>query len=250
MFDHVTVQVADVVSSREFYARLLSPLGIRPEYTDGDAVGFIGTETGSFWICPAQAPEARELHLAFSAPDQDAVRAFCAAAREAGMEVIYEPQLFRSTTTPTSPPSFATPTATASKPFATSPTPDDVCPAGSRPQIWRIVGVCRVEAASRGDGLLTCRLVVGEGPILSSVTLRSVSRAERTFADRPAGHPLRAPDQAPWCSLGRFSLVRAQIRTGPPERVGRSHPRVGGRSTGLPSSPRRGPERRGRRGRA
>lgn len=94
MFDHVTLQVADVAASRVFYELLLSPLGIRPEYTDGDAVGFIGTEAGSFWICPAQGVETRELHLAFSTPDRHIVRAFFAAATQAEMEIIYEPQLF------------------------------------------------------------------------------------------------------------------------------------------------------------
>jgi catechol 2,3-dioxygenase-like lactoylglutathione lyase family enzyme len=94
VFDHVTLQVAEVATSRAFYERLLSPLGIRPEYTDGDAVGFIGTGAGSFWICPAQGVEARELHIAFSAPDRDVVLAFFAAAKEADVEIIYEPQLF------------------------------------------------------------------------------------------------------------------------------------------------------------
>jgi catechol 2,3-dioxygenase-like lactoylglutathione lyase family enzyme len=94
VFDHVTLQVGDIPTSRAFYERLLSPLGIRPEYTDGDAVGFVGTDTGSFWICPAQGPETRELHLAFNAPDRDIVRSFFLAVKEAGVEIIYEPQLF------------------------------------------------------------------------------------------------------------------------------------------------------------
>jgi len=38
--------------------------------------------------------EARELHLAFSAPDRAVVLAFFAAAKEADVEIIYEPQLF------------------------------------------------------------------------------------------------------------------------------------------------------------
>jgi catechol 2,3-dioxygenase-like lactoylglutathione lyase family enzyme len=94
VFDNVTLRVGDVARSRAFYDRLLRPLGIRPEYTDGDAVGFVGAEEGSFWICAAQGPEGRELHLAFTAPDRDVVRAFFAAAKEADMEIIHEPQLF------------------------------------------------------------------------------------------------------------------------------------------------------------
>jgi catechol 2,3-dioxygenase-like lactoylglutathione lyase family enzyme len=94
MFDHVTLQVGDIPTSRAFYEKVLFPLGIRPEYTDGDAVGFVGTDAGSFWICPARGRETRELHLAFSAIDRSVVQLFFAAAMEAGMEIMYEPQLF------------------------------------------------------------------------------------------------------------------------------------------------------------
>jgi catechol 2,3-dioxygenase-like lactoylglutathione lyase family enzyme len=94
VFDHVTLQVGDVATSRAFYERLLAPPGIRPEFADGDAVGFTGTGPGSFWICPAQGPEARELHIAFSALDRTVVRQVSVRAVEACMEVIYEPQLF------------------------------------------------------------------------------------------------------------------------------------------------------------
>jgi catechol 2,3-dioxygenase-like lactoylglutathione lyase family enzyme len=94
VFDHVTLQVGDVATSRAFYERLLAPLGIRPEYTDGDAVGFTSADADSFWICPAHGAEARELHLAFIASDRDVVREFFAAAVDAGIEIIYEPQVF------------------------------------------------------------------------------------------------------------------------------------------------------------
>ena len=95
MFDHVTVQVADVERSRRFYTFLLAPLGIRPGHEDGEAVGFFSdTETGGYWLGPARAPEARELHLAFRAPSRAVVRAFHAAGMEAGGESIYEPQVF------------------------------------------------------------------------------------------------------------------------------------------------------------
>lgn len=94
MFDHVTLQVADVDLSRVFYERLLAPLEIRAEHTDGGAVGFTGTGAGSFWICPAQGPETRELHMAFTAPDREVVHQVFTAAVAAGMEIIYEPQLF------------------------------------------------------------------------------------------------------------------------------------------------------------
>jgi catechol 2,3-dioxygenase-like lactoylglutathione lyase family enzyme len=94
MFDHMNLQVTDVATSRSFYERLLEPLGISPQHTDGDAIGFFGPPHGSFWIGPADGPETRELHLAFSARDRSIVHAFFVAARDAGMEIMYEPQLF------------------------------------------------------------------------------------------------------------------------------------------------------------
>jgi catechol 2,3-dioxygenase-like lactoylglutathione lyase family enzyme len=94
VFDHVTLQVGDVATSRAFYEQLLAPLGIRPSFTDGDAVGFFGSGVGGFWITPAQGPETRELHLAFGVPDRAHVEAFFAAGSETGAEIIYKPQLF------------------------------------------------------------------------------------------------------------------------------------------------------------
>jgi catechol 2,3-dioxygenase-like lactoylglutathione lyase family enzyme len=94
MIDHVTLQVSDVAASRVFYEAVLAPLAIGPGHTDGAAVGFFGTEPGSFWICPAQRAEDRELHIAFRAPTRDGVRAFHAAAVEAGAEILHAPRTF------------------------------------------------------------------------------------------------------------------------------------------------------------
>ena len=95
MFDHLTIQVADVPMSKRFYEVLLGPLGIQPGHQDGGAVGFFSaTVPGGFWLCPARTDETRELHIAFTAPSRDLVRAFHAAGLAAGGESIYEPQAF------------------------------------------------------------------------------------------------------------------------------------------------------------
>jgi catechol 2,3-dioxygenase-like lactoylglutathione lyase family enzyme len=94
MIDHVTLQVGDMAASRSFYETVLAPLGIRAGADDGDAVGFFGSEPGSFWLCPAQRSDDRELHLAFRAPDRQAVRAFHAAAVDAGFEILHAPRVF------------------------------------------------------------------------------------------------------------------------------------------------------------
>jgi catechol 2,3-dioxygenase-like lactoylglutathione lyase family enzyme len=94
MIDHITLQVSDVPVSRAFYETVLEPLGIAPGATDGTAVGFFGPEPGSFWLCPAQRAEDREVHIAFRASCRDAVRAFHEAAVGAGAEVLHAPRLF------------------------------------------------------------------------------------------------------------------------------------------------------------
>jgi catechol 2,3-dioxygenase-like lactoylglutathione lyase family enzyme len=94
MIDHVTLQVGDVATSRAFYETVLAPLGIAAAATDGHAVGFFGPEPGSFWLCPAQRDEDRELHLAFRAADRQAVHAFHDAAISIGAEVLHAPRVF------------------------------------------------------------------------------------------------------------------------------------------------------------
>jgi len=73
---------------------VLAPLGIAPGHTDGAAVGFFGSEPGTFWLCPAQRARDRELHIAFRAPSRDAVIAFHEAAVTAGAEVLHAPRVF------------------------------------------------------------------------------------------------------------------------------------------------------------
>jgi catechol 2,3-dioxygenase-like lactoylglutathione lyase family enzyme len=94
MIDHVTLQVGDIPTSRAFYAAVLAPLGITPGAEDGAAVGFFGPQPGSFWICPAEQEERRELHIAFSARSRQVVRAFHQAALDIGAEVLHAPRLF------------------------------------------------------------------------------------------------------------------------------------------------------------
>jgi catechol 2,3-dioxygenase-like lactoylglutathione lyase family enzyme len=94
MIDHVTLQVADVPTSRAFYEALLAPLGISANAVDGPAVGFFGPEPGSFWLTPAQRDQDRELHIAFRAADRDAVRVFHQTAVSIGAEILHAPRVF------------------------------------------------------------------------------------------------------------------------------------------------------------
>lgn len=94
-FDHLSLQVADVASAASFYEQALAPLGISALVRQDDVVGF-GADRPFFWLGKATTDgAARELHLAFAAPDRTTVYAFRDAAVEAGAEVLNEPRLFR-----------------------------------------------------------------------------------------------------------------------------------------------------------
>jgi catechol 2,3-dioxygenase-like lactoylglutathione lyase family enzyme len=97
MIDHIGVQVADVPASLAFYLRAFEPVGMREAMRipvgDSFVAGLSGPDgTPTFWLSPATAAEARELHLAFRAADRAAVDAVHRAAVEAGVEVLHAPR--------------------------------------------------------------------------------------------------------------------------------------------------------------
>ncbi len=97
MLDHLGVQVADVERSLVFYLRVFAPLGMREmmrfDRGPGLVIGLAGPDgVPSFWLSPAAGAEARELHVAFRAPDRGAVDAVHAAALAAGAEVLHAPR--------------------------------------------------------------------------------------------------------------------------------------------------------------
>jgi len=97
MLDHLGVQVADVEASLAFYLRMFEPIGLREvmRYPAGPSfvVGMGGPDgMPDFWLSPAQGSEARELHVAFRAPDRGAVDAVHDAAVRAGVEVLHPPR--------------------------------------------------------------------------------------------------------------------------------------------------------------
>lgn len=80
MLDHVTLSVADFGRSRDFYDQALGPLGVERVYDDGDhAAGYGQAGKPFFWIAQHDRPPT-QAHVAFAAPNQEAVRAFHAAA--------------------------------------------------------------------------------------------------------------------------------------------------------------------------
>ncbi len=94
MLDHVSIQCADVVVSGAFYDTVLGALGGRRVMDFGDTIGY-GTDFPTFWLAPHRTGDGfRESHLAFQAPDRDAVQAFFDAAVAAGAEVLHGPRVW------------------------------------------------------------------------------------------------------------------------------------------------------------
>ena len=95
MLDHLSIQCADVAASAAFYDTVLAPIGGTRVVEFGPVIGFGVPPMPDFWIGPHQTGEGfKESHIAFSAPNRDAVRAFLAAATAAGAEVLHEPRLW------------------------------------------------------------------------------------------------------------------------------------------------------------
>lgn len=95
MLDHVGVQCSNMAASSAFYDRALAPLGGVRIMDFGEAIGYGIPPMPDFWISTFDSGEGfRESHLAFSAPDRAAVRAFFDAAVAGGAEVLHEPRLW------------------------------------------------------------------------------------------------------------------------------------------------------------
>jgi catechol 2,3-dioxygenase-like lactoylglutathione lyase family enzyme len=95
MLDHVSLQCTDLVASAAFYDAVLAPLGGRRIMDLGSAIGYGTPPRPDFWIGVQTTGEGfRESHIAFTAPDRAAVRAFFDAAVSGGAQVLYEPRLW------------------------------------------------------------------------------------------------------------------------------------------------------------
>ena len=95
MLDHLGLQCTDLQASAAFYDAVLAPLGGSRLMDFGMALGYGVPPMPDFWISAWDSGEGfRESHVAFSAPDRDAVLAFFAAAVALGAEVLHEPRLW------------------------------------------------------------------------------------------------------------------------------------------------------------
>ncbi len=95
MLDHLSIQCADVTASAAFYDVVLATIGGSRLMDFGTVLGYGVPPMPDFWLGPRSTGEGfRESHIAFSAPDRAAVRAFQAAAESQGAEVLHEARLW------------------------------------------------------------------------------------------------------------------------------------------------------------
>ena len=79
MLDHISLPVRDYARSRDFFKAVLAPLGYELSMDFGEACGFGVGGMPDFWIGAGSAP-VPPMHIAFRAPDREAVDAFYRAA--------------------------------------------------------------------------------------------------------------------------------------------------------------------------
>jgi catechol 2,3-dioxygenase-like lactoylglutathione lyase family enzyme len=82
MIEHISIPIKDYVKARTFYAEVLKPLGytLTKDFPD-EAGGFSEGGHTSFWIV---RKETGPVHVAFLAPNKEAVDAFYATALNNG----------------------------------------------------------------------------------------------------------------------------------------------------------------------
>ena len=93
MLDHVSIQCSDIAAAAAFYDAVLAPLGGKRVLDFGDD-RLRHRLPGLLDRRPADRRGFRESHLAFTAPDREAVQAFFDAAVANGAEVLHEPRVW------------------------------------------------------------------------------------------------------------------------------------------------------------
>ena len=95
MIDHLSIQCADVAASARFYDAALAPLGAGRVMDFGNVIGYGAASHPVFWIGPRATGEGfREAHIAFVAPNREAVAAFFDAALATDAEGLHNPRLW------------------------------------------------------------------------------------------------------------------------------------------------------------
>jgi len=84
MFDHVGLRTARLEASVRFYEAALAPLGHRVASRDAQGAGLGPPGAPALWLSRVEGASGSSVHLAFAAPDRQAVDRFHAAGLAAG----------------------------------------------------------------------------------------------------------------------------------------------------------------------
>lgn len=95
MLDHLAIQCTDIEASAAFYDTVLPTIGGQRIMDFGEVLGYGVPPMPDFWLGRQTAGSGfRESHIAFSAPDREAVHRFFDAAVGAGAEVLHPPRVW------------------------------------------------------------------------------------------------------------------------------------------------------------
>lgn len=83
MLDHIDIGVTDLVASSRFFSSALAPLGITVLTEGAHGTGFGANGSSCLFLAPTRE-KPTPFHIAFSARSHAEVKAFYAAAMEAG----------------------------------------------------------------------------------------------------------------------------------------------------------------------
>jgi catechol 2,3-dioxygenase-like lactoylglutathione lyase family enzyme len=93
VIDQIGINCADYPKSQEFYDTVLGVLGFSRQMDVGVAIGYGRDGKPAFWIAEGSSMGTnREVHIAFQAADEAAVRAFHDAAVGLGVESLHAPR--------------------------------------------------------------------------------------------------------------------------------------------------------------
>jgi catechol 2,3-dioxygenase-like lactoylglutathione lyase family enzyme len=84
MYDHIGLKVNDLAKSLRFYQNALAPLGHVLDAHDENSAGLGPQGAPALWLYAAQGHTGKGCHIAFRAPDHQAVDVFHQAGLKAG----------------------------------------------------------------------------------------------------------------------------------------------------------------------
>lgn len=91
MFNHLSFGVSDLPRASSFYDGVLGTLGYRRTHSNEREAAYGPGSDMLFWLYPVaeqQRVAAPRMHLAFDAPNREAVEAFVAAAKSLGGQIV------------------------------------------------------------------------------------------------------------------------------------------------------------------